>query len=187
MTREVTGFDPTRPSPGWMVERLTAAGMRSISLAVDVSNYVMLELGQPNHAYDRAKLSGDIVVRRATSGEKLTTLDDVVRTLDPADLLIADDAGPIGLAGVMGAAHVEIDDATTDIVIECAYFDPPTVFRTARRHKLSSEASKRNERGIDVSLQQRAATRVAQLMVELGGGTMSDGITVRRRSHRPCP
>ncbi|MGA9715041.1 MAG: phenylalanine--tRNA ligase subunit beta [Aeromicrobium sp.] len=177
VTRDVTGFDPTRPSPGWMVDRLTAAGMRSISLAVDVSNYVMLELGQPNHAYDRAKLSGDIVVRRAAAGEKLTTLDDVVRTLDPADLLIADEAGPIGLAGVMGAAHVEIDATTTDIVIECAYFDPPTVFRTARRHRLSSEASKRNERGIDVSVQQRAATRVAQLMVELGGGTMSDGIT----------
>ncbi len=178
VTREVTGFDPTRPSPDWMVERVTAAGMRSISLAVDVSNYVMLELGQPNHAYDRAKLSGDIAVRRATAGETLTTLDDVVRTLDPADLLIADDAGPIGLAGVMGAAHVEIDESTTDIVIECAYFDAPTVFRTARRHRLSSEASKRNERGIDVTLQERAATRAAQLLVELGGGTLSEGITV---------
>ncbi len=178
VTREVTGFDPTAASPAWMVDRLTAAGMRSISLAVDVSNYVMLELGQPNHAYDRAKVRGDIVVRTAEAGERLTTLDDVERTLDPGDLLIADDSGPIGLAGVMGAAHVEIDDLTTDIVIECAAFDAATVFRTARRHRLTSEAAKRNERGIDVTLQQRAATRVAQLLVELGGGTVVPGITV---------
>ena len=185
VTREVTGFDPARPSPAWMVDRLTAAGMRSISLAVDVSNYVMLELGQPNHAYDKAKLTGDIVVRRPDAGDRLTTLDDVERTLDPNDLLIADDAGPVGLAGVMGAAHVEIDEHTTDIVIECACFDAPTVFRTARRHKLVSEASKRNERGIDVTLQQRAATRVGQLMVELGGGTLSPGMTVVGESPAP--
>lgn len=178
VTREITGFDPTAASPAWLVDRIAAAGMRAISLAVDVSNYVMLELGQPNHAYDRAKIRGDIAVRHPTAGEKLTTLDDVERTLDPGDLLIADDAGAIGLAGVMGAAHVEIDDTTTDIVIECAAFDAATVFRTARRHKLSSEASKRNERGIDVTLQQRAATRVANLLVELGGGTLAAGMTV---------
>ncbi|MGJ9420984.1 phenylalanine--tRNA ligase subunit beta [Aeromicrobium sp. CF3.5] len=178
VTREVTGFDPTAPSPAWLVDRITAAGMRPISLAVDVSNYVMLELGQPNHAYDRAKIRGDITVRRSGAGEKVTTLDDVERVLDPADLLIADDAGPIGLAGVMGAAHVEIDGTTTDIVIECAAFDPPTVFRMARRHKLSSEASRRNERGIDVTLQARAATRVAELLVELGGGTVGRGVTI---------
>ncbi len=187
VTREVTGFDPTAPSPAWMVDRITAAGMRSISLAVDVTNYVMLELGQPNHAYDRAKLTGDIAVRRPAPGERLTTLDDVERTLDPDDLLIADDAGPIGLAGVMGGAHVEIDDTTTDIVIECACFDAPTVFRTARRHRLSSEASKRNERGIDVTLQLRAATRVANLLVELGGGTLAAGATVVGTPPAPTP
>jgi phenylalanyl-tRNA synthetase beta chain len=175
--REVTGFDPSRPSPDWMVSRLEQAGMRSISLAVDISNYVMLELGQPNHAYDRAKLRGDIVVRRARAGEKITTLDDVERELDPSDLLITDDRGPVGIAGVMGAADVEIDETTTDIVIEAAYFDPATIFRTARRHKLTSEAGKRNERGIDTALQARAATRVAQLMAELGGGTVSPGLT----------
>ncbi len=178
VTREVTGFNPSAPSPDWMVRRIEQAGMRSISLAVDISNYVMLELGQPNHAYDRAKLRGDIVVRRATQGETITTLDDVVRTLDPDDLLIADDRGPVGIAGVMGAAEVEIDASTTDIVIEAAYFEPTTIFRSARRHKIPSEASKRNERGIDWSLQARAATRVAMLMAELGGGTVSDGITV---------
>lgn len=184
--REVTGFDPSRPSPDWMVSRLEQAGMRSISLAVDISNYVMLELGQPNHAYDRAKLRGDIVVRRARAGEKITTLDDVVRELDPADLLITDDRGPIGIAGVMGAADVEIDDTTTDIVIEAAYFDPATVFRTARRHKLSSEAAKRNERGIDTALQARAATRVANLMAELGGGTVLPGLTVVGQGPAPA-
>ena len=178
VTREVTGFDPTRPTPAWMSRRIEQAGMRSISLAVDVSNYVMLELGQPNHAYDRAKLRGDIVVRRAVDGELVTTLDDVVRTLDTGDLLITDDRGPIGIAGVMGAADVEIDATTTDIVIEAAYFDPPTIFRTARRHRLASEAAKRNERGIDSTLQLRAATRVAQLLAELGGGAVSPGATV---------
>ncbi|MBC7633213.1 phenylalanine--tRNA ligase subunit beta [Aeromicrobium sp.] len=178
VTREITGFDPSRPSPGWLVRRLEQAGMRSISLAVDISNYVMLELGQPNHAYDRAKLRGGIVVRRAVEGEKITTLDDVVRTLDPDDLLITDDRGPIGIAGVMGSADVEIDGTTTDIVIESAYFDPKTIFRAARRHRIPSEASKRNERGIDSSLQPRAATRVAQLMAELGGGVVSGTMTV---------
>jgi phenylalanyl-tRNA synthetase beta chain len=178
VAREVTGFDPSRPTPTWMARRIEQAGMRSISLAVDVSNYVMLELGQPNHAYDRAKLRGPIVVRRAEPGEKITTLDDVVRTLDPEDLLITDDDGPVGIAGVMGAAHVEIDDATTDIVIEAAHFDPPTIARSGRRHRLSSEASKRNERGVDTELQARAAQRVAELLVEHGGGRIEPGLTV---------
>jgi phenylalanyl-tRNA synthetase beta chain len=178
VARTVTGFDPSRPTPAWMARRVEQAGMRSISLAVDVSNYVMLELGQPNHAYDRAKLQGDIVVRRAEAGEKVTTLDDVVRTLDADDLLIADDGGPVGIAGVMGAAHVEIDENTTDIVIEAAHFDPATIGRSVRRHKLPSEASKRNERGVDTELQARAAHRVAELLIEHGGGTIEPGLTV---------
>ncbi len=178
VAREVTGFDPSRPTPDWMARRIQQAGMRAISLAVDVSNYVMIELGQPNHAYDRAKLHGTIVVRRATAGEKITTLDDVARTLDVDDLLITDDHGPVGIAGVMGAAHVEIDDATTDIVIEAAHFDPATIGRSVRRHKLASEASKRNERGVDTELQARATQRVAELLVEHGGGTISPGLTV---------
>ncbi|MFD1860645.1 phenylalanine--tRNA ligase subunit beta [Aeromicrobium camelliae] len=178
VTRRVTGIDPTRPTPEWMARRLVQAGMRSISLTVDISNYVMLELGQPNHAYDAAKLSGPIGVRRARAGERLTTLDDVDRVLDPADLLICDDEGPVGLAGIMGAAHVEIDDTTTDVVIEAAYFDRSTVARAARRHKLSSEAARRFERGVDPSLQARAAQRVAELLVEHGGGRIEPGITV---------
>jgi len=178
VARAVTGFDPTRSTPGWMARRLDAAGMRPISLAVDVSNYVMLELGQPNHAYDRAKLQGPITVRRASEGEKLTTLDTVVRSLGANDLLIADDSGPVGLAGLMGGANVEIDPTSTDIVIEAAHFDPATIARASRRHKLSSEASKRFERGVDAALPARAVQRVAELLVEHGGGTIEDGLTV---------
>jgi len=176
--REVTGFDPSRPTPAWMARRIEQAGMRSISLAVDVSNYVMLELGQPNHAYDKSKLRGAICVRRAKAGETITTLDDVERTLDTDDVLICDDRGPIGIGGVMGGAEVEIDGSTTDIVIECAYFDPPVIARSARRHKLPSEASKRFERGVDPLLAARASQRVADLLVEFGGGTVSTGLTV---------
>lgn len=176
-TREVTGFDPTRPSPDWLVRRLEQGGMRSISLAVDISNYVMLELGQPNHLYDKAKLRGPIVVRRATEGERLTTLDDVERTLSSDDIVICDDRGPVGIGGVMGGAEVEIDDATTDIVIETAHFDPPVIARSARRHKLPSEASKRFERGVDPELPQLAGQRIANLLVELGGGIVRPGLT----------
>src|SRR5690606_28149650 len=154
------------------------AGMRPISLTVDVSNYVMLELGQPNHCYDRAKLSGDIVVRRATDGEQIVTLDDVTRTLDTSDLLITDASGPIGIAGVMGGDRVEIDELSTDVVIEAAHFDPVTIFRTQKRHKLPTEAAKRFERGVDPELPLRAAARVAELLVELAGGTLAPGATV---------
>ena len=177
-TRVVTGFDPTRTSPAWMVKRLEQAGMRSISLAVDISNYVMLELGQPNHCYDRAKLDGPIVVRRAQAGEKITTLDDVVRELHPEDLLITDGSGPIGLAGVMGGASTEISESTTDIVVEAAHFEPTGIFRTQRRHKLGSEASKRFERGVDPLLPGVAADRVVELLVELGGATAAAGFTL---------
>lgn len=177
VTRTVTGFDPSAPTPKHIVSRLAGAGMRPISLAVDVSNYVMLELGQPNHAYDRAKLSGSIVVRRARAGETITTLDDVQRTLAEDDLVIADDNGPIGIAGVMGGATTEISDTTTDIVIEAAHFDPATIFRSQRRHKLPSEASKRFERGVDPFLPPIATDRVAELLVEYGGGQVDPGVT----------
>nr|MDQ4008344.1 phenylalanine--tRNA ligase subunit beta [Actinomycetota bacterium] len=163
VTRTVTGLDPAAPSPRWLARRVQLAGMRPISLAVDVTNYVMLELGQPIHAYDRAALAGTIGVRRAQAGEHLTTLDDVDRALHPEDLLITDDRGPIGLAGVMGGATTEISGSTTDIVIEAANFDPVSIGRTARRHRLPSEASKRFERGVDPSLPRRAADRVAEL------------------------
>lgn len=170
-TRVVRGVDPTRPTPAWMVARLTLAGIRSISLAVDVTNYVMLELGQPTHAYDLDKLTGGIVVRRAAPGESITTLDDKVRTLDPEDLLITDGSGPIGLAGVMGGATTEIDSNSTNVLVEAANFDPVSIARTSRRHKLPSEASRRFERGVDPRMAAVANARVVELLVELGGGT----------------
>ena len=175
----VTGIDPSRPSPRWLARRVQLAGMRSISLVVDITNYVMLETGQPIHAYDRALLDGPIVVRMAAEGEKLTTLDDVVRPLDDDDLVITDGSGPIGLAGTMGGASTEISASTTDVVIEAAHFDAMTVARMSRRHKLSSEASRRFERGVDPAATYAAAHRVAQLLVDLAGGTRSEGETVR--------
>ncbi|WFP15607.1 phenylalanine--tRNA ligase subunit beta [Citricoccus muralis] len=177
VTRTVTGIDTTRPTPAWMAQRLRLAGMRSISLPVDISNYVMWELGQPLHFYDGDKLSGEIVVRRALQGETLVTLDDKQRSLNTEDLLITDDRGPIGLAGVMGGADTEVGDETTTIVIESAHFDPVSIGRTRRRHKLPSEASKRNERGVDWEVADKAAERAVQLLVELAGGTAAPGIT----------
>ncbi|MET4159885.1 phenylalanine--tRNA ligase subunit beta [Agromyces sp. PvR057] len=176
-TQVVRGVDPTRPTPAWMIARLKLAGIRSLSLLVDITNYVMLEFGQPTHAYDLDKLQGGIVVRRATPGEKITTLDDKERTLHVEDLLIVDDRGPIGIAGVMGGADTEISDATTNVLIEAANFDPVSIARSARRHKLPSEASKRNERGVDPEIPAAASARVAQLMVELAGGT-AEGVSV---------
>ena len=142
VTRIVRGIDPKAESPKWLRDRLTAAGMRPISLAVDATNYVMLDLGQPLHAYDLDKMRGPIVVRRARAGERHTTLDDVERTLDPEDLLITDDAAErvLGIAGVMGGADTEITDETVNVLIEAAHFDPVSIARSARRHKLASEA-----------------------------------------------
>ncbi|MEE1929134.1 phenylalanine--tRNA ligase subunit beta [Streptomyces sp. TRM 70351] len=186
--RAVTGVRPEARSPIWLQRRLQKAGMRPISLAVDITNYVMLELGQPLHAYDRGRIEGTIGVRRAEPGEKIVTLDGVTRALDPQDLVITDDSGPIGLAGVMGGAHTEIADAAADpatgdvegtreIVIEAAHFDPVAVARTARRHKLSSEASRRFERGVDPQAAAAAAQRTVDLLVLLAGGTAEAGVT----------
>ncbi len=176
--RSVTGFDPASPSPRWLQRRVQLAGMRPISLAVDITNYVMLELGEPIHGYDRTLLSGPIVVRRARPGEKLTTLDDVVRDLDPDDLLITDDSGPIGLAGVMGGATTELGPTTTEIVVEAANFEATGVARTARRHRLLTEGARRWERGVDPGLPAAAAQRVVDLLVELGGATAEPGGTL---------
>ncbi len=174
----VTGVDETIPSPRWMQRRLVMGGMRPISLPVDITNYVMLEVGQPLHAYDAAKLSGPIRVRFATAGERIVTLDDVDRRLDPGDLLITDDSGVIGIAGVMGGASTEVDSATRDIVLEAANFDAATISRAMRRHGLPSEASKRFERGVDPAAAYAAARLAARYLVELGGGTLSADTTV---------
>ncbi|MDT0350007.1 phenylalanine--tRNA ligase subunit beta [Pseudonocardia charpentierae] len=191
VARRVEGVDPAASSPWWLQRRLLAAGMRPISLIVDVTNYVMFELGQPLHAYDAARLTGGIHVRRAAGGETLTTLDDVERRLDPDDLLIVDDSGPIGLAGVMGGASTEIGQAgeggTIDVVLEAAHFGPYVIARAARRHKLPSEASRRFERGVDPQLPPVAAERAARLLVEHGGGTIAAGRTDAGAAPAPTP
>ena len=175
--REVRGIDETRPAPLWMRVRLARAGMRSVSLAVDVTNYLMLELGQPMHAFDRAALSGPIVVRRARPGERLETLDHVVRELDPDDILITDSTGPISMAGTMGGLAAEISAASSDLVIEAAHFSAEGTARMSRRHKLNSEASMRFARGVDRELPLRASARAASMLASLGGGIAVPGCT----------
>lgn len=177
VARRVNAIDPSKPTPFWMVSRLRLAGMRPLTLPVDISNYVMLELGQPLHFYDAEKLTGDIVVRRAHTGETLETLDGKTRKLHTEDLLITDDSGAIGMAGVMGGLATEVTEDTTSILIEAANFDPVSISRTQRRHRLPSEASKRNTRGVDWNIADAAAQRAAELLVELAGGTIDAGVT----------
>ncbi|PWU50007.1 phenylalanine--tRNA ligase subunit beta [Micromonospora sp. S4605] len=169
--RMVRGVDPTAQSPEWLQRRLTQAGVRAISLAVDITNYVMLELGQPMHAFDADRITGPLVVRRAEPGEKLTTLDGVNRVLAAEDMVICDDTGPVSLAAVMGGETSEVVASTTNVLFEAAHWDPVMVGRTARRHKLFSEAAKRWERGVDPALPLVALERAVRLLTELGGGT----------------
>jgi phenylalanyl-tRNA synthetase beta chain len=162
------------PSPAWLSARLTAVGVRPINNVVDATNYVMFELNQPMHAYDLTRLSGSMVVaRRALAGEKLTTLDGVERTLTTEMTVIADQAGAIGLAGVMGAAHVEVSPATTDVFLECAYFEPRRVRRARRALGLSTEASYRFERGIDRWGGPEVLRRCIDLVLATAGGRVA--------------
>ena len=151
--------------------------MRSVSLAVDVTNYLMLELGQPMHAFDRTRLDGPIVVRRARPGERLETLDHVIRDLDPDDILITDASGPISMAGTMGGLATEISESSADLVIEAAHFSATGTARMSRRHRLFSEASSRFERGVDRELPLRASAKAAAMLAWLGGGTVVPGCT----------
>lgn len=177
VARTVTGINAAAPTPPWLSSRLRLAGIRSISLPVDISNYVMLELGQPLHFYDAAKVTGEIVVRRAAAGETLKTLDGKVRKLDLEDLLITDASGAIGIAGVMGGASTEVTSETVNVLIEAAHFEEVSIARSRRRHKLPSEASKRFERGVDVAIADVAAQRAVDLLVELAGGTEESTVT----------
>ncbi|MFG3340233.1 phenylalanine--tRNA ligase subunit beta [Glycomyces sp. NPDC048151] len=180
--REVRDVDANAESPEWMAKRLTQAGMRPLGLAVDVTNYLMLELGHPLHAFDRDALEDVMVVRRAKAGETLKTLDDVERKLDPEDMVITDGTGPLSLAGVMGGQTSEVGPTTRNVLIEAAHWDPTSIARTSRRHKLTSEASKRYERGADSGITLLAAQRAADLLVEYGGGTLVE--TVADIDHR---
>ena len=156
------------PSPLWLKARLLAAGMRPISNVVDVTNYAMLALGNPLHAFDFAKLAdGRIVVRRARAGERLRTLDGVDRELEPYDLMIADGERSVALAGIMGGEETEIGEGTTEILLEAANFEPYTIFRTSERLRLRTEGSNRWEKGVDPYLAEQAATLATQLIVEL--------------------
>jgi phenylalanyl-tRNA synthetase beta chain len=185
VARVVRGVDASAASPPWMQKRLTQMGMRPISLAVDVTNYVMLAVGQPLHAFDVSTLQGPIVVRRARAGETLTTLDDVERTLYPQDLLITDGGtGVLAIAGVMGGATSEVGPSTTDVLVEAAHFDPTSVARSSRRHRLTTEASKRFERGVDPDITAIAAQLAVDLLLEFGGGVADDGVT--DVDHRPA-
>ncbi|HZM81384.1 MAG TPA: phenylalanine--tRNA ligase subunit beta [Candidatus Limnocylindrales bacterium] len=174
--RMVRGVDPQAPTPDFMKRRLTTAGIRTLGLPIDITNFVMLELGQPMHAFDADRISGALVVRRATPGEKLTTLDGVTRELNPEDMVICDDTGPISLAAVMGGETSEVAPTTVNVLFEAAHWDPVMVGRTARRHKLFSEAAKRWERGVDRQLCLVAIERAVSLMIEYGGGVAGDEV-----------
>ncbi len=167
--RTLSNFDPSFPSPLWMSRRLEKCGMRSISLAVDVTNYVMLELGQPLHAFDSKRINGSLHIRRAGTPIPFTTLDGQDRLLAPEDLLVADDIHPLALAGTMGGLDSEVTLSTTTLAIEAARFDPLSIAKNSRHHRISSEASRRFERGVDPSLAEFASARASQLLIDLGG------------------
>lgn len=169
---DASGVDPAAPSPWFIRRRLAQSGIRSISLAVDVTNYVMVELGHPLHAFDADKLTGDIVVRRAEEGEKLRTLDGQDRVLAGDDVVVADEAHALSIAGVMGGEESEISDSTTRVVIEAASWNPSSISRTVRRHRLPSEAARRYERAVDPAISAAAAERAGQYLVQYGGGVL---------------
>jgi len=162
--RTLSDFDPSATTPIWMRRRIEKMGMRSISLVVDVTNYVMLELGQPLHAFDKAKISGGLTIKRAGKAQPFTTLDGQVRQLDSEDLMVCDDKQPLALAGTMGGQSSEISETTTEIALEAVRFDPVLIAKNSRRHKLSSEASRRLERSVDPSLAEFASARFVQLL-----------------------
>lgn len=175
--RPVTGIDPSAVSPWWLQRRLLLSGIRAISPAVDVTNYVMLELGHPMHAHDRSLITGPFNVRFAEAGEKVTTLDDVTRTLNDGDVLIVDDVATAAIGGVMGAGTTEVRDSTTDVLLEAAVWDPAAVSRTQRRLRLASEAGRRYERTVDPAISVAALDRCATLLAEIAGGTVDPTLT----------
>ncbi|MCH9701454.1 MAG: phenylalanine--tRNA ligase subunit beta [Actinomycetia bacterium] len=175
--RPVTGIDPNALSPWWIQRRLLLCGMRPIAPAVDVTNYVMLELGHPMHAHDRSLITGGFRVRFASPGETVVTLDDVERRLDPGDVLIVDDAATAAIGGVMGAGTTEVRDSTTDVLLEAAVWDPAAVSRTQRRLHLYSEAGRRYERCVDPAISVAALDRCATLLAEIAGGSVEPTLT----------
>ncbi|MPQ75485.1 phenylalanine--tRNA ligase subunit beta [Hydrogenovibrio sp. JE_KL2] len=170
----VTGYDTGAQTPDWMKARLERSGISPKSLTVDITNYVLLELGQPMHAFDADKLQGVVQVRMAKDGEKLTTLDEKELVLQNNTLVIADDSGPIALAGIMGGLSSAVSDATQAIFFECAHFAPLAITGRARQYGLHTDSSHRFERGVDAFLPERAMARALQLFTEIAGGQVSD-------------
>ena len=185
--RVIRGVDLTRPTPLWMSERLRRSGLRSIDVAVDVTNYVLLELGQPLHAFDLGQLRRGIVVRMAHTGERLTLLDGREVALDEDTLTIADGAGAVAMAGVMGGERSAVTAATRDIFLECAYFAPLAIGGTARRYGLQTDASQRYERGVDPALQAAAIERATRLLLDVAGGAPGPVVEARSAAHLPRP
>ena len=167
--RSVENFSVSAKSPLWMRRRIEKCGMRSISLPVDITNYLMLELGQPLHAFDSDRIDGGITVRQARNGESLVTLDKEVRELSGEDLLITDDRMPLALAGTMGGTSAEVGNETVRITIEAAHFHPEAVAKNSRHHRLSTEASRRFERYVDPRLPSFASARAVELLIQYGG------------------
>lgn len=166
------------PSPAWLQRHLESIGLRPINNVVDITNFILMEMGQPLHAFDFSKLAGgEIVVRRARSGEELMSLDGHLRKLDPSMLVIADRNTPAAIAGIMGGKPSEVSEATVDVLLESALFEPLIVRKTARRLGLRSDSSYRFERGLDPTLPERASRRAAQMIVDLAGGTIVRGVT----------
>ena len=184
--RTVDNVDPTAPSPLWLQRRIQKCGMRSISIAVDITNYVMLELGQPLHAFDAAKIEGSLRIRRANSEKVFTTLDGQVRTLAPETLLVCDDKKALALAGTMGGLESEVTMSTRRIALEAAHFDPISIAKNSRTQRLSSEASRRLERAVDPALVDVASARASALLIELTGakyiGVSRDGKLPEQRT-----
>ncbi|OBI50992.1 phenylalanine--tRNA ligase subunit beta [Mycobacterium kyorinense] len=175
--RPVTGIDPAAVSPWWLQRRLLLCGIRAISPAVDATNYVMLELGHPMHAHDRKRVTGGFDVRFARPGEAVTTLDDVERRLEPADVLIVDEVATAAIGGVMGSGSTEMRDDSTDVLLEAAVWDPAAVSRTQRRLHLPSEAARRYERAVDPAISVAALDRCAMLLAEIAGGEVVPTLT----------
>jgi len=175
--RPVTGINPASVSPWWLQRRLQLCGIRATSPAVDVTNYVMLELGQPMHAHDSNRISGGLGVRFARPGETVVTLDDIERKLDPADVLIVDDVATAAIGGVMGAASTEVRAGSNDVLLEAAVWDPAGISRTQRRLHLPSEAARRYERAVDPAISVAALDRCATLLADIAGGNISPTLT----------
>ncbi len=185
--RVIRGVDTSRPSPNWLKERLRRTGLRPIDPVVDVTNLVMMELGQPMHAFDLAQLAEPIVVRQSQPGEKLTLLDGKEVTFDDQTLLITDGSGPVAMAGVMGGERSGVQPDTKDVFLECAFFSPLAVAGTARKYGLTTDAAHRYERGVDFELQRAAVERATALLIEIVGGSPGPIHEALSQDHLPVP